>query len=473
MKKITILFLTILYTHLYAQTGFYIHPELNYKLDFNHNGPITIKTNQGFVIEQAPNNFTSERTVFFGAMIGYRRKFWYVESGCIQDKWASGVTLSANVYDASTQLYKKQENIFYGGQSFYKIPLRLGIKLWGNDSIKTGNNWRWQYFLELSINEDIRSNSMATGNAAFIINPNGDALTASYYSWSNTQQTKAIGIIMKGSNKKGRNLNVSLTYGFSNAGKIFIPPAPAYNFITFTNYDKTTYNTYTQSYGAGIYLGVSTDLYLKNKNKPEAEKIRYEKVVAKKQPVYISADTLPHKHFQASVHLGTTLGNVKVNLLGIGTVKVYNQTPPSSLGLDLGYAYKNWAVGLTFMLKHFTASPNSGKDTLYKTLAMYGCGLSGIYVKKYFMPANLFVCVKGGIGSFTFYDANSNILGQSSFSFAWDIMVGKEFLLGSKKRFGLGGYVDLFKIQCNDVFPHSQNVYSYLGPGLGVNFSFH
>jgi hypothetical protein len=497
MKKTFVLLLSIVCTLVYGQTGFYFHPELNYKFDINNNGPVAIRTTQGFVINQTPNNFTAERTLFIGAMLGYRSKFWYLESGCIQDKWASGITFSAKVYDANAQQYKTQKTTFYGGQSFYKIPLRLGIKLWGADTVIINKKWRWQGFLELSINQFILGGSTDSKNATFIVNPSGDVLTANYYSSSTMQQTKAVGLLLKAYNKKGRNINFSLNYNLSNEGNIFHTPSPAGNIITLANYDKALYRSFAFSYGSGIYLGISTDIYLKRKlassNNNYTRVIEpKERVVHKKERTKLK-DTLPHKGFQLSVRFGGLGGSLNGNIPVLGKIKVHNQGISFCEAIELGYAYKNWSAGITFQAVTFNPSPKSVidsfrvigfnpspppfLDTTYKKLSSYTASLNGFYIKKYFMPFNIYASVKAGVGKFTFNNDKANvIIGETKYGFAWDVVIGKEFLFGKKKRLGWGVYIDLYGLKAHDDFlniigPH--NNYWFLGPGAGVNLSFH
>jgi len=97
----------------------------------------------------------------------------------------------------------------------------------------------------------------------------------------------------------------------------------------------------------------------------------------------------------------------------------------------------------------------------------------GFYLKRYFMPINLFVTTDLGVTKFSFYDDKSKLQGETEIGFAWNVAVGKEFLIGKRKRLGLGAYLNLSGIKCHDLPPYQSDRYAYVSPGMGVVFSYH
>lgn len=182
-----------------------------------------------------------------------------------------------------------------------------------------------------------------------------------------------------------------------------------------------------------------------------------------------------HHGFQASLYLGGAGGHVKGKIEDIGDLTIKGVT--SHFTLHLGYAKSNWAGGLALGANSLSINTITlNRESLDKTgagIESIGNSLTGIYVTKYFMPHNIFVTLEGGIGKFNLSDNEGNTTGETATGFAWDIRAGKEFLLGKKKNFGLGGYINLSGLKCHDKGERSNDIYSYVGPGLGLALSFH
>lgn len=272
MKQFILIFFTLVAFPLYSQTGFYLHPAIEYKFDTNRNVPFDITTPQNYTIHIAPRNFTAEKTVFLGLQLGYRNKYWFFETGWAQDKFASGITISANAYDVNKKSYYKKERKHYGGAAFNKIPLRFGIRLFGKDSIATGKKLRCQFFVFGSLDIFIARSINKPINDEFIINPQGDAVSYSYYpgrSYGKTMK-KTIGFMIKAYNKKGYNINFSINYLPSFLGDLLFS-SHYNNNIYFTNYDNIKYHYTTSCFGSGFYLSLSTDIATKNWFKKKRE----------------------------------------------------------------------------------------------------------------------------------------------------------------------------------------------------------
>lgn len=265
MKQIILIFISIVALPLYSQTGYYLHPAIEYKFDTNRNVPFDITTPQNYTIHIAPRNFTAEKTVFLGLQLGYRSKFCFFETGWAQDKFASGITVSANAYDLDKKLYYTKERKYYGGAAFNKIPLRFGVRLWGKDSVATGKKIFWQGFLFGSIDLLINRRGTTPTNDEFIINPQEDAVSCSYYPGRSYGiiTKKTMGLVIKAYTKKRNNINFSISYLPSFLGDLFFSSHTSSS-IYFTNYDNTQYHYTTSSFGSGVYFSISTDLYTKN-----------------------------------------------------------------------------------------------------------------------------------------------------------------------------------------------------------------
>lgn len=265
MKHLIFIFCTLVALPIYSQTGYYLHPAIEYKFDTNRNVPFDITTPQNYTIHIEPRNFTAEKTVFPGLQLGYRSKYWFFETGWGMDKFASGITLSGTVYDADKKSYYTKERKHYGGAALNKIPLRFGIRLFGKDSVATGKKLRCQFFIFGSIDFLISKPEAPATNDEFQINPQGDVVSYSYHPGRSfgIQTKKTIGLMLKTYTKKGNNINFSISYLPSFLGDLFFSSHYASS-IYFTNYDNTTYHYTTSSFGSGFYIGLSTDLYTKN-----------------------------------------------------------------------------------------------------------------------------------------------------------------------------------------------------------------
>jgi hypothetical protein len=191
---------------------------------------------------------------------------------------------------------------------------------------------------------------------------------------------------------------------------------------------------------------------------------------------YLSAQTeteSPHNGFNASLTAGSTFGKTIGSTSDFG--KMVFRGSRMNVKMQIGYSYRDWAAGFSYGMNSLMVGSIEVNDTAYQTTEDVSVddGLLGLYVKRYFMPLNLYACADLGFSRFTFYDANGNAQGNTENGFSWSISVGKEFLLGQKKRFGLGAYVSLSGIKCQDLPPFSNDTYSHVLPGFGATFTYH
>ena len=182
---------------------------------------------------------------------------------------------------------------------------------------------------------------------------------------------------------------------------------------------------------------------------------------------------VPHHGLQVSMFFGGAGGSVHANSPETGALEFKGTT--THFMMHVGYAYKNWATGFTlgFNSLEIKSFRLNNVEIDKGPLSTIDNNLTGIYITRYFMPLNLFATAELGAGKFSISDRDAKVLGETNSGFAWNLKAGKEFLLGAKKRFGVGAYVNLSGITCHDKAPYASDVYSYLAPGFGIQLSYH
>lgn len=180
-----------------------------------------------------------------------------------------------------------------------------------------------------------------------------------------------------------------------------------------------------------------------------------------------------HNGFQFGFYAGAGFGDVK-GKTSDGINPVFRGSS-MLVSFDFGYAVQDWAFGLFGSMNGLTIKTVEVNDTSYAIQPGFSMdhSISGIYVSRYFMPLNAYIKLRGGIGKFTLSDAEFNELGSTDRGFGWALVAGKEFLIGKKKLWGIGGYVSIQGIKCKDVPPFANDTYTYFAPGLGVSISYH
>lgn len=181
----------------------------------------------------------------------------------------------------------------------------------------------------------------------------------------------------------------------------------------------------------------------------------------------------PHSGFQASLFAGSVFGKIKGKVTNIGDVSFSGST--MHMTFQLGYALNNWSFGFAFGMNSMALNTFTAHDTsyLFKPGWSMDYGLTGLYVKRYFMPINIFASLHAGIGNFTMSSIESGTNVKTERGMIWELSAGKEFFIGKKKQWGIGGYLNVTGIQCNDVPPFSNDKYKVLSPGIGAVFSYH
>jgi len=163
---------------------------------------------------------------------------------------------------------------------------------------------------------------------------------------------------------------------------------------------------------------------------------------------------VPHQGFYASMGLGVPGGDIDQDL----TNGPYAHGTFSGTGLQLD-ARIGGAVSrnnlLTFDVSARVISgpkwevSDSGGNRASTTLSdksSVGDAIAGVGFTHYFMPANAFVGVTAGLGSFTFDNGNQS--GSSKRGFGYILRGGKEWRLG--RKWGLGVVGGLAHLSAND-----------------------
>jgi hypothetical protein len=180
----------------------------------------------------------------------------------------------------------------------------------------------------------------------------------------------------------------------------------------------------------------------------------------------------PHSGFQFSIFSGGMAGSIQSNISDVGDVEMKGSRV--SARFQVGYASKYWAGGFSFGSTSMAIKSMVIDGTTYSSTSNSSItsNLIGAYIKRYFMPINVFTCVDLGISKFGITDQSGTLIAATDNGFAWNIAVGKEFLVGKRKRIGLGAYVNLAGAKCHDIPPYQNDVYSFISPGMGVVLSY-
>lgn len=178
-----------------------------------------------------------------------------------------------------------------------------------------------------------------------------------------------------------------------------------------------------------------------------------------------------HNGFQASLFMGPAFGDVNGSTGMYGNMRFKGACTHAQI--HLGWAFNNWAAGFSSGINTTAVESVVVQNNTYSVvedLSIDG-GLTGIYIKRYFMPMNVFVSADLGVGTWVVTGAGNTA--STERGFAWNLSVGKEFQLGSRKRFGIGGYFNVSGLKCNDMPPYQADSYRAVLPGLGLVLSWH
>jgi hypothetical protein len=178
-----------------------------------------------------------------------------------------------------------------------------------------------------------------------------------------------------------------------------------------------------------------------------------------------------HNGLQISLFMGGGFGNTNASTNDFGDIIFRGSR--MNVKFQIGYAYKNWSSGFSFSMSSLGINSIEVQNTAYGVTENWTLDDTPIcyYLKRYFMPLNIFVSADLGISKFGFFDENSKLVGSTKRGFSWNLSVGKEFALGKKKRFGIGAFAGISGLKCNDLPPFDSDTYSYISPGVGLVMS--
>ncbi len=253
----------------YSQ-GWYVRPSIEYKINTSNNYLPDLVTNEGYIIQVRPLNVTAQKAPFLGLYVGYRKKNCFFETGLVQDYFATGIIFQGYDYNIQTNEYEQKRIRYYGGFKINRVPLHLGIRLWGSDTLKTGRKYSTVFFLNGGIDVFFYTpHKYDYYTNQFITDSLGNTLSLSVYNDSGEQTgrfwKKNIGFSLKVNTAK-RNIYFSLNYSFWTGLKGYInPPGSTYTNITFIDQKGTTYSNFLAANGSGLYFSVSTNIGLKKR----------------------------------------------------------------------------------------------------------------------------------------------------------------------------------------------------------------
>jgi hypothetical protein len=277
MRKYFCFISICLSVNLYSQKGFYLRPIVEHKVHVNNDHPYDVTTAQGYTIRVTPINFYTSQGFDIGFYAGYRAKNCFFETGWSQDQGNQGVRLTATTFERYDNSFHKTEIVYSVGMEYNKYPFKIGLKLFGKDSISANKKLRWQCFLYGGIDLLTRPPIPAENGSGyvFITNKYGDSVIYESQLGSNIRwgRLNTIGLMLKAYNRKGRtvlNLSVHYSQGARNQQITFTS-------LKFTNYDGTVYKSWVGSKGSGLYFSVSTDIYPMNFFKKKQKQADYHK----------------------------------------------------------------------------------------------------------------------------------------------------------------------------------------------------
>ena len=260
MKNYIFAVLFLVCIQAYAQKGFYVRPVLEHKFNSNSGTSFNLITPQDYILKVEPINFYAQKGLDIGFYFGYRTKNFFFETGWAQDKGNQGVRVSGLTYYAEDSTFYQTELTYTTGISYNKIPVKIGVKLFGGDSITNGKNWNWQGFAYVGLDFLSRQPGTIKGEQSFnfITSKNSDTLkyNAQLGAQGKSSYMSTIGFMLKATNKKGLTLNLSVHYSQGSALSY-----TSYTGLTFTNHDGTVYKSFVGSRSSGLYFSISTDIY--------------------------------------------------------------------------------------------------------------------------------------------------------------------------------------------------------------------
>jgi hypothetical protein len=294
MKNFFLLsFILILSANVYSQKGFYFSPiiELN-KWYANKDQSYKITTAQGYELRIKTNQFFFDFMADFGLHLGYRTKHYFLETGISIVNTGMGITYNIMSHYPSNSIFSNGINQYRGADAleeggsmtFAKIPFKVGIKVFGGDSLNISRKLRWQVFCFGGLEYLFQShlNNGYIHSVSYNIDEQGHEITISFelLQYQKLRHTLLgnVGFMVKTYTKKGRTLlNLSLDFSQSLQPHYFVEKSK----VEITNYDGTTYTTYIVTRGSSMNFSISTDIYPKNWFKKKQQMDEFKKLYLK------------------------------------------------------------------------------------------------------------------------------------------------------------------------------------------------
>ncbi len=255
---------------MYSQKGFYLHPTIESKKWFpNRNHSFSITTPQGIVVNVKSMNLSTVSGADIGLLIGYRTKNYFFETGISQDRVQQGFS-ALNPYSVNNLNGTPTGYSSIGGSAnFIKYPFRMGVKLFGSDSMYTERKLRWQGFLYGGVDYLFtRGVAESAWGTDFVVDTAENTIGIVTFDELDLKHRHALfanmGFTIKTYTKKGRTLlNISLDYRQTLQPNNILDITK----VVIQNYDGHTYSSAFKTRGSCFTLTLSTDIYLKRKRR--------------------------------------------------------------------------------------------------------------------------------------------------------------------------------------------------------------
>jgi len=250
-----------LFVQAIAQKGFYLRPAIECDWNSNRNQSYIVPSPQGGIPIKSAQLFTMSGFDNIRFYLGYRINNYFFETGYLENDIGFSIKeYGSYLYWGNINANRNHEDpsSITAAGSFYRIPVRMGKKLWGKDFIQTSRKWYWQGFVFGGIDYLYDRNykqelAEMQHPAPFATAPIIDSVTFPHTFLG------SLGFMLKTYNKKGHNM-LTISIDFSQ---------------TLTNYQLETHietiavNGQTNTHfitnrGSGLHICIGWDLFPKN-----------------------------------------------------------------------------------------------------------------------------------------------------------------------------------------------------------------
>jgi hypothetical protein len=280
MCRFFLIYFITLSANVYSQKGFYLRPLVESKKWYaNREQSFSVTTAQGFVVDIKSENLFTNSGADIGLCFGYRTKRHFFETGISQARTCTGIKYRIFNQFTNQNILSATPKEYFGGYyvsdesgsfSWAKIPVRMGVKIFGSDSVLSGRKLHWEGFWYFGFDYlfGTRLTNGSNDENRYTIDDQGHEISVyTEYKTTNTLKRTLLGntgFMIKTYTKKGHSLlNISLDFAQSLQPNRIIDQTK----IVVANYDGRSYSHNIKSSGSSLTLTLSTELYPKNWSK--------------------------------------------------------------------------------------------------------------------------------------------------------------------------------------------------------------